>query len=109
MKSNGKVTGYLHTKGRWMVNGNEEPIILRGWAAGNWMNPEGYMIDGIPGMYGFTDMGGGLVNNIRFDRQRTIAYGVRELAGTQYASTFWQRWYRAYLSEGDIRAMAELG
>ena len=109
MKSNGKVTGYLHAKGRWMVNGNEDPIILRGWAAGNWMNPEGYMIDGISGMYGFTDMGGGLVNNIRFDRQRTIAYGVRELAGTQYASTFWQRWYRAYLSEGDIRAMAELG
>lgn len=67
------------------------------------------MIDGIPGMYGFTDMGGKLVNNIRFDRQRTIAYGVRELAGTQYASTFWQRWYRAYLGERDIRAIGGAG
>lgn len=109
MANHAQVEGYLHTKGRWMVNGREEPIVLQGWAAGNWMNPEGYMVDGIPGMYGFTDMGGGLVNNIRFDRQRTMAYGIRELAGTQYANSFWQRWYRAYLGERDIRAMAEMG
>lgn len=110
MGKNHEVNGYLHTKGRWMVNGKEEPVILRGWGAGNWMNPEGFMVDGIPGMYGFTDFGGGkLVNNIRFDRQRTISYGVYELAGTEYAKTFWSRWYRAYLGEEDIKAMAEMG
>ncbi len=104
-----EVTGYLHSDGRWMKNGAGEKIVLRGWAAGNWMNPEGYMVDGIPGMYGFTDMGGGLINNIRFDRQRTIDYGVRELAGSEYRKTFWQRWYRAYLGEDDIRLLADMG
>ena len=109
MVINRDVDGYLHTNGRWMVNGRENPVILKGWAAGNWMNPEGFMVDGIEGMYGFTSLSKGLANNIRFDRQRTIAYGVRELCGTKYAETFWPKWYRAYLGERDIQAMAELG
>lgn len=113
MSNFGSVSGYLHTDGRWMVNGQNERIILRGWAAGNWMDPEGFMSVGIPGMYAFPDpdtfKNGKLVNNIRFDRQRTMAYGVRELAGTQYANTFWQRWYRTHLTEADIRTMAEMG
>lgn len=109
MKQNQEVTGYLHTEGRWMVNGEGEKVILRGWGAGNWMNPEGFMVDGIPGMYGFTDMADKMINNIRFDRQRTIDQGVRELAGSAYAKTFWQKWYKAYLTEDDIRTMAEMG
>lgn len=39
-----RVKGFLHTNGRKMVNGEGETVVLRGWGAGNWMNPEGFMI-----------------------------------------------------------------
>lgn len=109
MSVNKEVNGFLHTQGRWMINGQGEKVILRGWGAGNWMDPEGFMVNGIPGMYGFTAFDQEMVNNIRFDRQRTIDYGVREMAGTEYAKTFWSKWYRAYITEADIQAMAEMG
>lgn len=104
-----EVAGFLHAEGRRMVNGNGETVILRGWGTGNWMNLEGYSVTGIPGMYGFGRIEEKLVNNIRFDRSRTVASGVRELAGTAYTETFWPRWYRTHLREADIRAMAEMG
>ncbi len=103
------VSGFIHTEGRRMVNEAGETVVLTGWGAGNWMNPEGFMVSGVGGVYGFTDIADKLQNNIRFDRARTITDSVRELCGTEYTKTFWSRWYRAYLSEGDIRAMAEMG
>lgn len=103
------VNGFLHTEGRRMVNEAGETVILTGWGTGNWMNPEGFMVSGVGGVYGFTDMSDRFQNNIRFDRRRTIAESVRELCGTEYEKTFWPRWYRAWLAEDDIRAMAEMG
>ena len=45
------VKGFLHADGMKLVNGDGEEVILRGMGAGNWTNPEGFMI-GAPGGMG---------------------------------------------------------
>ncbi len=103
-----RVKGFLHTDGRRMVNEDGDTIILRGWGAGGWLNPEGYMNAGVPL---FTEVGG--FNDFalprRFERGRTVESTVRELCGTAYAKDFMRRWQDIYLSEEDIKTMAELG
>ena len=105
------VKGFLRTKGRSMVNGEGEEVILSGWGIGNWMNPEGFMVSGV--RMGLGDPNAmtstALHQNQRYDRKRTIDQTIRELCGTEYTRTFWQRWYRTYLSEGDIRCMSTWG
>lgn len=103
-----RVNGFLHTDGARMVNGNGETIVLRGWGAGNWMNPEGFMIGGVP----LFNEGGSFEDFAlprRFERGRTMESTVRELCGTAYAKEFAWRWYREYLQEEDIRLMAQMG
>ena len=106
--SRDRVKGFLHTDGRNMVNENGETVVLRGWGVGSWMNPEGFMIGGVPL---FAEVGG--FNDFalprRFERGRTMETTVRELAGTAYAKEFAKKWYHSYLSEGDIRLMADMG
>ena len=106
--SRDRVKGFLHTDGRKMVNEDGETVVLRGWGVGSWMNPEGFMIGGVPL---FAEVGG--FNDFalprRFERGRTMETTVRELAGTAYAKEFAKKWYRNYLSEEDIRLMAEMG
>jgi len=105
------VNGFLHTDGRKMVNGNGERVILQGWGAGNWMNPEGYMFIGArvpmgdPNQFKSRD----LVNPMRGDRGRTLDLAIRELCGSAYANKFWQGWYRNHLAEADIAEMARWG
>ena len=36
--------GFLHTSGKEIVEGNGEPILLRGFGLGGWLVPEGYML-----------------------------------------------------------------
>lgn len=106
--SRDRVKGFLHTDSRKMVNENGETVVLRGWGVGSWMNPEGFMIGGVPL---FAEVGG--FNDFalprRFERGRTMETTVRELAGTAYAKEFAKKWYRSYLSEEDIRLMADMG
>lgn len=45
--SRDRVKGFLHTNGRKIVNEDGKTVVLRGWGAGNWMNPEGFMIGGV--------------------------------------------------------------
>lgn len=77
--SRDRVKGFLHTDGRKMVNENGETVVLRGWGVGSWMNPEGFMIGGVPL---FAEVGG--FNDFalprRFERGRTMETTVRELA-----------------------------
>lgn len=105
---NSRVRGFLHAEGLKMVNGDGEEILLRGWGAGNWTNPEGYML-GIGTNYMGASMNPGLAMPGRFTSGRTMNAVIRELCGTEYAKTFWPRWYLNHLGEADIRAMAELG
>lgn len=106
-----EVYGFLHTEGRKMVNEAGGEVILRGWGAGNWMNPEGFMVSGV--MLGLGDPNAltsrKMIQNGRYDRKRTIDATMKELCGTAYTQAFWQKWYRAFLGEADIRVMKEWG
>ena len=103
--SKDRVTGFLHADGQKMVNGKGEQIILRGWGMGNWDNPEGFMIgaaDDFDLSFGHAPMG-------RIDRGRSLEQIVRETCGSKYLETFWDRWHRAWLNEGDIKLLADRG
>lgn len=91
--SRDRVGGFLRARGREIVNGKGEPIILSGWGLGNWLLCEGYMWRAGP----------------RGDRPRKLEQVVRELAGSEYAEGFWPRFRRNYVRREDIMRMAELG
>lgn len=97
------VKGFLRAEGRKIVNEDGDTVILRGWGAGNWMNPEGFMVGGTHPSQG------GYSQPKKLDRARSMDAVLRELCGSAYADSFWPRWYRKHLSERDIQAMAELG
>ena len=44
-----RVKGFVRADGRWMVNGDGEKLVLRGYGIGNWTNPEGFMVGGTRG------------------------------------------------------------
>ena len=91
--SRSRVNGFLCAKGREIVNGKGEPILLSGWGLGNWLLCEGYMWKAGP----------------RADRPRRIEEAVQELAGSEYTKTFWPRFRKNYIRREDILRMAELG
>ncbi len=101
--SRARVNGFVRAQGTKMVNGLGEQIVLRGWGAGNWMNPEGFMVGG-------TRPFDGAYNRPKLlDRARSMDWLIRELCGSEYAKNFWPQWYRRHLGRRDIEAMAELG
>ena len=102
-RKNYAVRGFVKTDGRRMVNENGETVILRGWGAGNWTNPEGFMVGGC------REGSGEYYQPNKLDRGRSMDLVIRELCGTEYAKNFWPRWYRAHLNEKDIKAMADAG
>lgn len=91
--SQARVSGFLRAKGREIVNGKGEPLLLSGWGLGNWLLCEGYMWRAGP----------------RGDRPRKLEQVVRELAGGRYAEAFWPRFRENYIRREDILRMAELG
>lgn len=100
------VTGFLHTDGRVMKNGNNEEILLCGWGAGAWNNPEGFMCGDPPRPWTSDDPH---ATPGRFERARSIEDSIRLLCGSEYEKHFWPQWYENHLGEADIRKMAELG
>ena len=93
--SRNRVKGFLRAEGRSVVNGQGEEILLAGWGLGNWLLCEGYMW---------------LANDApRFDRPRRIEAAIADMAGKDYAETFWRRFRENYIAEGDFARMAELG
>ena len=105
---NSRVKGFLHAEGRRTVNGEGEEVLLRGWGAGNWTNPEGFML-GIGAGYMGDSLKPGLALPGRLTSARTMNQVIRELCGSDYARAFWPRWQANHLGEADIRAMAEWG
>ncbi len=84
---------FLHTEGQNIVNESGQKILLRGVSLGNWLLPEGYM----------WKFGG------RGDRPRRIEKIVSDLIGPENAARFWREYRRNYITEVDIRRIAELG
>ena len=102
-----RVKGFLHNENGMMVNGEGDEVILRGWGMGNWDNPEGFMLGIQNGFEPFTP--GKYAPMGRMDRGRAMDQILRETCGTKYTEDFWKRWRRAYLTEADIRLLAERG
>ncbi len=92
-RSRSRVNGFLRAKGREIVNGKGEPVLLSGWGLGNWLLCEGYMWKAGP----------------RADRPRRLEQVIRELAGSSYAESFWPRFRENYIRREDILRMAQMG
>lgn len=88
-----RVYGFLSAKNGKMINGRGEEILLCGMGLGNWLLPEGYM-------WRFSG---------EYDRPRRIESLVGALCGEEYCGTFWHAFRERYITEADVRAMAEHG
>jgi endoglucanase len=88
-----EAAGFLKTQGQNMADDSGKIVLLRGVGLGNWLLPEGYM-------WKFGDQG---------DRPRKIEALVTELIGPEAAEKFWLNFRRNYITEADIRRIAELG
>jgi hypothetical protein len=88
-----KAGGFLMTQGQDMVDEGGKKVLLRGVGLGNWLLPEGYM-------WRFGDQG---------DRPRKIEKIVSDLIGQENADRFWAEFRKNYITEADIRRIAELG
>ena len=84
---------FLRTRGQDIVDGNGNTVLLRGVGLGNWLLPEGYM-------WKFGPLG---------DRPRRIEKIVSDLIGHDKASEFWRQFRKHYITENDIKRIAELG
>lgn len=84
---------WLDVRDGRMVDESGREVALRGIGLGNWLVQEGYM-------WGF---GHG------WDRPRRIRECVAQLAGRDYASAFWRRFFDTYITEEDIRRIKAEG
>ncbi len=84
---------FLHTDGMNIVDESGKKVLLRGVGLGNWMLPEGYM-------WKFGENG---------DRPRKIEKIVVQYIGEQKAAQFWKTYRKNYITEADIKRIAELG
>lgn len=82
-------TGFLNIKGRNFYL-NDEPIILRGYGLGTWLNLEHFML-GIPGT----------------DAQ--IRASIITNYGESNAAEFWKHYYKAMVDEADFQFLKSLG
>jgi len=89
-----EVKGFLRCEGQNFVNGDGERVLLRGVGLGNWLLPEGYMWK--------------FASN-RADRPHKIERVIEELTGADYAKKFWKEFSENYITEVDIKAIAEMG
>lgn len=70
-----------------------KPFLMRGFGLGGWLLPEGYM----------------WLFYTKCDRPRRIEALIETLCGREYASSFWPRYYDAFITEEDIKFIAGHG
>ncbi|MBP6022880.1 cellulase family glycosylhydrolase [Ferruginibacter sp.] len=92
-KKQGKSISFLHTAGQDIVNESGKKVFLKGVGLGNWLLPEGYM-------WKFGGLG---------DRPRKIEKIITDLIGKEKAAAFWKTFRQNYITEADIKRIAELG
>ena len=83
----------LRAKGKIIVDGNDQEVILKGVGLGGWLLPEGYM-------WHFTANG---------DRPRKIENIIERLIGPDKAEEFWDNYYNNYITEADIKRISVEG
>jgi hypothetical protein len=84
---------FLHADGQNMVDESGKKVLLQGVGLGNWMLPEGYM-------WKFGENG---------DRPRKIEKIVSDYLGQEKAAKFWKTYRWNFITEADIKRIAELG
>lgn len=87
------ITGFVHTQGRQLLDGQGNPLHLRGINLGNWFEPEGYM---------FHFKGGP-------QAPREIYDLTKSLLGPDQAKVFWQKYREAYITQKDIQFLKRAG
>lgn len=92
-KKQEKRISFLHTVGQDIVDESGRKVFLKSVGLGNWLLPEGYM-------WKFGELG---------DRPRKIEKIVADLIGKEKAATFWKIFRKNYITEADIKRIAELG
>ncbi len=85
--------GYLHANGKYIYNGNNEEVILRGIGTGNWMINEGYMMK--------TADFAGTHTQIRQKLIQTI--------GVTNTNTFYTFWLNNHFTKTDVDSMKVWG
>jgi len=84
--------GYLSAKGRIIVNGKGEKVILRGMGLGGWMLQEGYM-------FHLSNLG----------QEHRIREAIESVIGPEKTADFYQKWLAYHTTRADIDSMAKWG
>jgi aryl-phospho-beta-D-glucosidase BglC (GH1 family) len=86
------VPGFLSTKGTHVVDGNGQPVILRGMGLGGWMLQEGYMLK-------LGELG----------QQHVIHRRLAELVGQDTVDEFQRAWLDHHMTKADMDALGGWG
>jgi len=84
---------YLHQKGKYIVDGNNNEFILRGIGMGGWMLQEGYMMESS----GFAGT------------QHELKAKIEQLVGKEGMDAFYDAWLTNYCQKEDVDSMAAWG
>ncbi len=88
--------GFLHNVNGDIVEGDGEPILLRGFGLGGWLVPEGYMLHNQAWIAGF-------------ESPTEIEDHIENLIGEEAAEDFWNLYRTNYVAQADIEQIAEWG
>ena len=85
--------GFLHADGTALVNGQGEPILLRGMGLGGWMVQEGYMLQ----------------TSAFANAQHEIEAAIQGSIGEEATAAFYDAWLHNHVQEADIEALHNWG
>jgi endoglucanase len=85
--------GFLHTQGKYILDGNNDEVIIRGLGTGNWMLQEGYMMQ-------TSDIGG---------TQHEFRAKLEETIGVAKTDSFYNAWLEYHFTKTDVDSMASWG
>lgn len=85
--------GFLHVQGQEIVDGNNNPVLLRGMGLGGWMLQEGYMMQ----------------TESFANAQYQIREKIEEVIGISATNTFYDAWLENYMQRQDVDSMKAWG
>ena len=86
--------GFVHAEAGRLVDGRNEPLLLRGVGLGNWLLPEGYMWK---------------FERATLQSPRQIEAFIEDLVGPARAAIFWTEFRNRFIAEADIARIAAEG
>lgn len=92
LSNRAQAADFLHIEGQNIVRPDGSQFFIQGTNLGNWLNPEGYM-------FGFEK-----TNSPHFINEM-----ICQLVGPSNAASFWRQFKENYITQDDIRFIAETG